>query len=302
MKAVVCGGSGFLGSHVADALSERGIEVTLFDVKPSRYVNVRQHMVIGDILDREAVSAALKGAEVVYHLAGMGDLDDVTTKPLDTITQNVMGTAILLEASVRAGITRFVYASPVYVYSQLGGFYPCIKQAAELYIEEYQRRSGLAYTILRYGTLYGPRADRRNSVWRYLHQSLAERKIVFPGTGEEVREYIHVRDAARLSVEILNDEFANQHLIITGHHPMRTKDMLGMVREVLHQDVAIEFVPGAAQTHYTLTPYAFTPKIGDKLVSNRYVDMGQGLLECLQDIHSESPLGKPRERLVAMEP
>ena len=290
MKSVVFGGSGFLGSHVADALTEAGSVVTIFDAKPSAYMQPAQRMVLGDIRDAAAVSKALQGADVLYHLAGVTDLDDATTKALETIEQNVMGTAVLLEAAVDAGVKRFVYASTVYVYSALGGFYRCSKQAAELYIEEYQRRYGLPYTVLRYGTLYGPRADRRNSLWRYLRQGLTQGKIVFQGTGEEIREYLHVRDAAKLSVEILDEKFANQHVIITGHQPMRTKDMLQTIQEILNQQIAIEFVPvdPANHAHYALTPYSFTPKIGNKLVSTCYVDMGQGLLECLHELSVET--------------
>ena len=287
MKTVVFGGSGFVGSYVADLLTERRHEVTIFDRRPSPYASPAQRVIVGDIRDRAAVVEALRGADYVYHLAGAVDLDDASTKPLDTVEQNVLGTAILLDAAIEAGgIKRFVYASTVYVYSHLGGFYRASKQAAELYVEEYQRRYGLDYTILRYGTLYGPRADARNSLWRYLRQGLQEGRIVFEGTGEEMREYLHVRDAATLSVDILDGRFSNQHVIITGHQPMRTSEMLQMIREILNHKVTIEFAavdPGST-AHYTLTPYSFSPKIGHKLVSTYYVDMGQGLLECLQEL------------------
>ncbi len=297
MKAVVCGGAGFLGSHVADALTERNYEVTIVDLNPSAYATAKQEVVLGDIRDKAAMSRALQGADYVYHLAGVGDLDDAATKPLETVEQNVLGTVSLLDAARQAGVKRFVYASTVYVYSALGGFYRCSKQAAELYIEESQRRYGLDYTIVRYGTLYGPRADARNSLWRYLRQGLAEGRIAFEGTGEEVREYLHVRDAAQLSVDILADQFRNQPVIITGHQPMKTKDMLNMIHEILDHRLAIEYVPvnPARQAyHYVLTPYSFTPKVGKKLVSNCYVDMGQGLLECLQELAGSTPrLGPP---------
>lgn len=285
MKTVVFGGSGFLGSHVADELTAQGHQVTVFDRVPSPYAGSSQRMVIGDIGDDAAVSEVLKGADYAYHLAGVTSLDDAQTKPLDTVLNNVTGTVTVLEAAVQAKLKRFIYASSVYVYSHLGGFYRCSKQAAELYVEEYQRRRGLEYTILRYGTIYGPRADEHNSVFRYLRDGLQQRKITFPGTGEELREYIHVRDAARLSVEILDASYANQPLIITGHHPMKSRDMLRMIQEILQQPVAVEFkVPADGSVHYTMTPYAFLPRAAKKLVSNCYVDMGHGLLECLHEI------------------
>lgn len=295
MKAVVVGGSGFLGSHVADMLTARQYEVTIFDLRPSAYARANQRVVLGDLLDRQAVSAVLDGADVVYHLGGVVDLDDALTSPIETVQQNIVGTTGLLGAAVEAGVQRFIFASTVYVYSQLGGFYRCSKQAAELYIEEYERRYGLPYTILRYGTIYGPRADGRNSIYRFLHEGLLHKKIVYPGMGDEVREYIHVRDAAKLSVDILSDEFKNRHLLLTGHHPMRTKDMLRMIQEILNHEVAVEYGQAADTVHYTLTPYAFTPRIGHKLVSTCYVDMGQGLLECLHDIAEAADHSRVRD-------
>lgn len=170
MKAIVFGGSGFVGSHVADALTEAGHEVAIYDLCPSQHLRSMQKIVVGDILDAEAVGRAMKGQEVAYNFAGLAELEEGLVRPLDTVYQNVLGNSILLEAACKEGIKRYVFASTIYVYSQAGGFYRVSKQAAELYIEEYQRRSGLDYTILRYGTLYGRRANDRNSVHRYLKQ------------------------------------------------------------------------------------------------------------------------------------
>ncbi len=287
MKTIVFGGSGFIGSHVADTLTEKGHKVIIFDLKPSPYIRPEQEMVIGNILDEEAAAKAVEGCDYVYHFAGIADLDDARTKSLETVTQNIKGTAILLETARQAKVKRFIFASTVYVYSDKGGFYRCSKQAAELYMEEYQKQYGLDYTILRYGTVYGPRSDQRNSVRRYLTQALEEERIACSASGEEMREYIHVRDAARLSVEILSDKHRNQHVIITGHHPMRFKDFLSTIKEILGNKISLDIEdPHFDPAHYNLTPYSFVPKIGYKLTTNCYLDIGQGLLECLNEIHS----------------
>ena len=288
MKTIVFGGSGLIGSHVADRLTEAGYDVTIFDLKPSPYLLPGQEIIIGDILDKKAVSDAVKGCDYIYNFAGMADLDAATTEPLRTIEQNIMGTAILLETTLRSRAKRFIQASTIYVYSDTGGFYRCSKQAAELYVEEYNRKFGLEYTILRYGTVYGPRADSRNSIYRYLKQALDEGKIDCGGTGDETREYIHVRDAAQLSVDILADKYRNKQVIITGHHPMRLRDMLYTIREILSNRIEINFEASKSDTpHYNITPYSFVPKIGRKLVTHEYVDMGQGLLECISEIYDQ---------------
>lgn len=195
MKAIVLGGSGFVGSHVADALTLAGHETTVFDNRPSPYLNPSQRFIQGDILDAGALAEAIRGHDVVYNFAGFADLDQTSVEPAATAKLNVVGCVHALEASRRCGVTRFVYASTIYVYSESGGFYRASKQAAEIYVEEYGRRYDLGFTILRYGTLYGRRAHEGNSVYRFLRQALLDRRITLDGTGEEVREYVHVEDA-----------------------------------------------------------------------------------------------------------
>ncbi|TRZ53311.1 NAD(P)-dependent oxidoreductase [bacterium] len=287
MNTVIFGGAGFLGSHVADVLADAGHNVKIFDLKESPYIRKGQTMIIGDILDAEAVSKAIEKSDYVYNFAGIAGLDDATTKPVDTVLLNVYGNTLIMDACVRFSCKRFIHASTIYVYSDKGGFYRCSKQAAELYIEEYHRRYSLNYSILRYGTLYGPRADGRNSINRYLRQALKEKRISAGGTGDEFREYIHVRDAARLSVEILADTYANTHVTLTGHHAMRFRDLLHTIREILGKQIEIEYTETANGNHYELTPYSYVPRVGCKLTSNYYVDMGQGLLECLAEIQRD---------------
>ncbi|TAM37178.1 NAD(P)-dependent oxidoreductase [bacterium] len=286
-KTIVFGGSGFLGSHVADELSSRGHKVTIFDLKRSPYLAKGQNMIVGDIMEPRKVLDAVSGCDYVYNFAGISDLDDARTKSLDTVRLNVMGNLNILEAAAKAKAKRFIYASSIYVYSQKGGFYRCSKQSSELYIEEYGRRYGLDYTILRYGSLYGSRANEKNSVYRYLKQAKEKGCVFCSGSGNEIREYINVRDAARLSVDILKDEFRDKHIIIAGHHPMKFKDMVSILREILGKDVKIKFSEKINNDHYDYAPYSFTPKIGQKLVNHLYVDMGQGILECLYEMYGK---------------
>ncbi|MFC1823050.1 NAD-dependent epimerase/dehydratase family protein [Thermodesulfobacteriota bacterium] len=287
LNCIVFGGSGFLGSHVADVLSEKGHLVKIYDVKRSVYLKSTQEMIVGDILDGDKVRHALKETDVIYNFAGIADIEECVHEPIETVKYNILGNTILLEAAKNKGIKRFVYASSVYVYSDSGSFYRCSKKACEDYIETYGKQYGLDYTILRYGTLYGNRADMRNSVHRFLVQAMREGKVTYPGNGEEMREYIHVIDAAQGSVEILENEFNNEHVIFTGHQPMRVKELFMMISEILKKEIEIEYVTPrseAAMDHYTITPYTFIPKLGKKYVKHYYTDMGQGLISCMQEI------------------
>lgn len=284
---VVFGASGFLGSHVADALSAAGYRVRLFDRSPSPYLKSNQEMIVGDIMNLNQVIEAAKGTSIVYNFAAIADIDEANDKPLPTAEINVLGNMHALEAARTIGARRFVFASSVYVYSESGSFYRASKQAAERFTETYHERYGLDYSILRYGSLYGRRADKRNGIYRMLHEAVAHHSITYKGSGEAMREYIHVEDAARMSVQILAPEFANRHLILTGQEKLRIKDVMTMISEILPWPIELHFDEANAVHHYEITPYAFQPRIGRKLVLNEHVDLGQGILDCLREIHQD---------------
>jgi UDP-glucose 4-epimerase len=288
-QVCIIGGSGFLGSHVADALTLAGYKVCIYDQKVSPWLKDGQKMIVGDILDLKQLDAAIKGSQIVYNFAALADLNAVLNKPLDSVQINVLGNANILEACRSNGVKRFFYASTVYVYSREGGFYRCSKQAAEHYVEEYQRTYGLNYTILRYGSLYGPRSDQSNGLRRIVQDALENKFISYEGNSDSIREYIHVEDAARASIIALGDEFRNESVVLTGHEPMRVNDLLQMLAEIIGiPSTNVIFKEEDYAGHYVRTPYAYQPKIGRKYTPPLHVDLGQGLLELIADIERDN--------------
>jgi len=284
MRILVTGGSGFLGSHLADALSKNGHDVVLFDVKNSPYRQGSQEMIVGDILDRDAFGKAIQGCEAIYHLAAVADLDEAIKSPGKAIEVNIIGTANALELARANKIKRFIYASTIYVYSDHGSFYRTTKRSGELLIEDYRKQYGLAYTVLRFGSLYGPRADDHNNLYRMLAQALHERRIDYQGSGKEIREYIHVIDAADSAVDILDKKFENESISLTGRERMSTREMLEMINEIMGGDITLNFQLAPTESHYVQTPYNYTPKLGKKMARETYIDLGLGLLDCLQNL------------------
>jgi UDP-glucose 4-epimerase len=281
MRVCVIGGSGFLGSHVADQLSAAGHKVCIYDRVMSPWLESGQTMVVGDLLSFDSLQDAVKGCEVVYNFAALADLNEALDKPIETVKINVLGNVNVLEACRQLGVRRFVYASTVYVNSREGGFYRCSKQAAEQYVEEYQKVYDLDYTILRYGSLYGPRSDHSNGLYRIVKKALQTGVLHYEGSPDSLREYIHVEDAARASVAALDDDFRNQNVVLTGQEPMRVLDLLEMLAEILGLTDAVKFIPGEQPGHYVRTPYAYQPKLGRKYVPPMHVDLGQGLLQLI---------------------
>ena len=286
-RVIVFGGSGFLGSHIADRLSDHGYSAVVADLRPSPYLRRDQEFAECDVLDFEQVKRVTAGADYVFNAAAIADIEEAAQNPLPTVRVNILGTTHILEACRLNQIKRFLFASTVYVFSHRGSFYRSSKQACEKIIENYQEQFNLDYTILRYGSLYGPRAAETNSLRRYVRQALETGKIRRTGDGEELREYIHVLDAAELSVQALGDDYRNQYLLVTGMQPLKVKEVLGMIREIMGRRVELEYLPALETSHYTLTPYSFRPESAHRLVMQRYYDLGQGLFDLMHELEGE---------------
>jgi UDP-glucose 4-epimerase len=285
VKITVFGGSGFLGSHICDTLSSAGHAVTIVDLHPSDWLRPDQVMLTGNILDEETVRTGIDGADMVFNYAGIADIGEANNRPVDTARINVVGNVMLLEACRKAKIKRYVFASSLYVYGKSGGFYRCSKQACEIYIENYQTMHNLPYTILRYGSLYGPRADRRNAIHRFVHEALTTGSITYYGSPTALREYVHVDDASTATLTVLSKEFENQNIIISGNQPMRVGDLFKMIGEILGRELNVIYQDDPNSGHYQITPYAFMPKVGRKLMPPLSVDLGQGILRVMEEEH-----------------
>ena len=266
MNILVTGGSGFLGSHLADQLSEAGHKVTIYDKKKSPWLRADQKMIIGDLLDASSLEKAISEVEVVYHLAALANIDEAFKKPIQTIKVNIFGTALALEISRKHNIKRFIHASSIYVNSQDGGFYRSSKKAAEDYVEEYQKIYGLNYTILRYGSIYGERSDNTNGITNVIERALKTGKIIYSGTKKTYREYIHVLDVAKASVSILGDNFKNKHIILSGKKLIKVPDFLQILAKILNiKKNKIAFLNKKDSIHYEKTPFSYKFKKGKKL-------------------------------------
>lgn len=297
-KVVVFGGAGFLGSHVADQLSEKGFDVHVFDIRRSPYLRKDQKMIVADVLDLAAVEESVKGAEYVYAFSGIAGIKDASDNPLQTVKLNILGTSHILDAASRHSVKRVVFASSLYVYSDLGSFYRSSKQACELLIADYHKMYDLDYTILRFGSLYGDRANPFNYIHQAITQAFMEGKIIRKGDGEEIREYIHVRDAAAASVEILDEKYVNKHVMLTGMQAIRVKDMLSMIREMMGNKINIEYTKDRLEEHYKTTPFSFSPRIAEKYFGKSHLDLDTGLLDLIQRTYEEL---REKDKLLAVD-
>ena len=287
MKITITGGSGFLGSHVADVLSKEGHKVTIFDKKKSKWIKPGQKMQVGDILNYKELEKAIKGADIVFHFAALADLGQSLKKPLDTVKLNILGTVLALELCRKYKIKRFIYASTIYVNSIDGGFYRSSKRAAEDYIEEYRKFYGINYTILRFGSLYGPRSDNSNGVRIILKNAIYKKELTYSGTKKTLRNYIHVLDAAKACAETLNKRYKNKYLTIAGNKKLKLSIFLKKLSKILNITKKIKFQNKKAIGHYETTPFSYKFKKGENFKIKSNIDIYNEVLELIDEIKNE---------------
>ena len=287
-KVLVFGGFGFLGHYLVNELLNRGYEVTVADIHENEKLESKITYIKCNITNKENVESVFKNKQfdVVYNLAGFANLDTAVKYPIETIQLNVIGNMHILEQCVKNSISRFVYASSAYAMSNKGSFYGISKLASEKIVEEYLKKYRLPFTILRYGSVYSERSYDNNYIYNLVKTAVLEGEINHNGDGNELREYIHAADASKLSVDVIESEaFKNLHVILTGNERMKRSDLFNMVREILNDQVEINYKNDGYHNHYNFTPYSFEPSVSRKLSANPHIDMGQGLLECVRSVH-----------------
>jgi UDP-glucose 4-epimerase len=294
MKALVTGGSGFLGHYLVKELVKSNIETVVFDKLINKdifnpgEIKGKIEFFEGDVLDYEAVYDAMKGCNLVFHTAAIADLDAARKTPVKTMSVNVIGTTNCLESAKMRKVDRFLFASTVYTAGNWGSFYRVSKQTGESLCKTYHNEYGLNYTTLRYGSLYGRDANHWNFIYGVCKALLTTGEFTYISSKESVREYIHIFDAARETVRIAQDpEFSNKAVLITGHQRMRIEEFFNMIKEIMGKDIKIHYTPADKHRHYVVTPYSFEADIPVRVNLSTYVDISEGILDCLREIQKE---------------
>lgn len=289
-KVLVFGGVGFLGYYLVNELLRRGYQVSVADISEKKDLeNINYYTC--DISDENNVKNVFSREkfDFVYNLAGFANIDKAIANPLKTMHLNVISNMYIVEECLKQGVQKFIYASSAYAVSDKGSFYGISKLASEKIIEEYHGKYGLNFIILRYGSVYAEKEYDNNYIYNLVKKALITGQINHNGDGNEVREYIHAADAARLSVDVIEDsKFDAQHVILTGNERLKRMELFEMIKEILNKDLIINcFESGEYENHYKFTPYSFAPTASKKYIPNPHIDMGQGLLECIRAAHKQ---------------
>ena len=237
MNVLVTGGSGFVGSHVVDKLLDKGHQVRVLDVQSSHLKNV--DYINGSILDLDAVKKATSEVDVIYHFAGVSNIDKVKDNPLETIDHNILGTANLLEAARIQKVKRFMLASTVYIFERGGHLYTYTKKVSEELCQYYQEMYLLPYTIMRLATAYGPRSRGEDVISIFVRNSMEGLPISVKGGGNQIRNFIYVKELAEGCIKALSERCENATVTVAGEEKIDISDLSLLIKTILNSEVKI---------------------------------------------------------------
>lgn len=254
MKVMVTGGAGFIGSHVVDRLIAQGIQTFIYDLPVVRHLVPNNEAVFlpGSILDLESLRIAMAGMDAVFHLAAIADVKDVYEDPYYSETINVRGTINVLEAARRTRISRVIYGSTTWVYSEADGevvdeetplrppshLYTATKLTSEYYCISYDKLYGVATTILRYGIPYGPRARDGAVIPIFVNKALKGEPLTITGDGSQYRRFVYVEDLAEGNVLALKPQAAHKTYNLDGSEKITIRRIAETVQKTVgHVDI-----------------------------------------------------------------
>jgi nucleoside-diphosphate-sugar epimerase len=271
---VVTGVAGFIGSHLAEALVDRGHQVVGIDCFTTAYppaekrrnleklaANRNFRLVEGDLVTL-ALDAWLEGAAVVFHQAAQPGVRGSWGRDFAVyVHHNVLGTQCLLEACARAGVPRLVAASSSSVYGDASDYptteesitrpvspYGVTKLASEHLCLAYARPgvADISVATLRYFTVYGPRQRPDMAFRRFLEAAYAGDPITVYGDGEQTRDFTYVEDAVRANLLAMSAPVQAEAINVGGGRRVTLNQMLDLIGRYTGRRLRIERAPAQA--------------------------------------------------------
>ena len=236
-KVLVTGGAGFIASHVVDLLIGKGLHVSVVDnLSSGKRENLNSGATFYESDIRDSEMNKIIGdvnPDVIIHHAAQISVRESVNDPVYDASINILGSLNLLEASVKSGVKKFIFASTGgAIYGEQDYFpadelhpvkpispYGIAKLSVEKYLFYYKEVYGLDYVALRYSNVYGPRQDPHGEagvVAIFSQKMLANEQAVINGDGNQTRDFVYVKDVAEANLNALKSNVSGEINIATG--------------------------------------------------------------------------------------
>lgn len=262
-KVLVTGGAGFIGSHLVDALVAEGHEVRVLDnLSGGKRENVNPAAILheADIRDLAAIKSLFEGVDWVFHLAALPRVPLSIEHPIETNETNVSGTLNILVAAKDAKVKRVVYSASSSAYGDQPVMplvetmvanpkspYGLQKYVGELYARMFSSIYGLPTVSLRYFNVYGPRYNADGAyalvIGKFIEQKKRGEPLTITGSGEQTRDFTHVRDVVRANILAAKSEKVGKGEVINigaGNNVSVNKIAKLVGGEVTHIEARLE--------------------------------------------------------------
>ena len=227
MKILVTGGAGFIGSHIVEHFQGQAEVRVLDNLRTGFRHNLAGFdvdFIEGSILDREVVREAVRGVDIIFHLAAMISVPESMEKPVECVEVNTLGTLVVLEEAAAAGVRKLCLSTSAAVYGdnptvpkresmipEPKSPYAITKLSDEYYCTMFANEGRLQTACLRYFNVFGPRQDPQSqyaaAIPIFISKALAGEPITIFGDGEQTRDFIYVKDVVAANVHFAgNDE------------------------------------------------------------------------------------------------
>ncbi len=308
MRAIVTGGAGFIGSHLADRLLREGWDVLVVDNLSSGYLdNVPAHaeFLWMDLTDEDAVNILPKGTfDAVFHLASHVGQELSFQRPVYDLKANAVATLQLLQWCVKHGVQRFIFASSVNVYGNATEMpiresapvvppspYAVGKLASEHLCKIYQG-FGINTSVLRLFNVYGPRQDMRNMLqgMASIYMSYVARKepILVRGSQDRFRDFSYVDDVTDAFYRCLDERAVGKIYNVASGRKTYVRDIIEIIIKAFGADPAsYPIISGEPTTNDQFGFYGDSTKIRDELGWRPRVGLEEGIAKMAQWVISE---------------
>ena len=276
-KCLVTGSSGFIASHLVDYLSQKGFLISLFDQKKPKYKFKNQKFYSANIKDLKALEKATKKVDILFHFAASADLINSNKYPFLAIDSNITGTVNVLKACVKNKIKKIIFASSIYAISEQGEIYSRTKLASEMIIESICKKYNIKYVILRFGTVYGERANKFNTVKNFIDQAKKNKKIFRNTQGKELRSYINVKDVIKIIFLLNQKRFENNYYNIFGNKKITVRKLLNIIKNKIPGTKIFYSKKDNRKFNYKTNPFTYKLRKGKVVKLENYINLEEGL-------------------------
>lgn len=296
MKALVTGGAGFIGSHIAERLVNTGWSVVILDDLSSGNLANLDHIadgleiIIGDVRDTGPVKKSVTGVDVIFHEAAIPSVPKSIDDPIENVSVNTVGTVNVLSEAVKANVKRFVYAASASAYGEISSGkaneallpkpqspYAAAKLASEYCLSAFSQCYGIETVGIRYFNVFGERQDPHSEyagvIAKFITQMLAGKTPTIFGDGKTSRDFTYIAnvvDGNMLAASLPAEDVSGEVMNVACGRSVDLNGLVSSINRILGSQLTPQYAPervgdirhSCADISKAVTKLGYKPQVG----------------------------------------